>query len=108
MFESVLLPAPFSPRSACTSPSAASKSTWSFASTAGNRFVMPRSATAGAVAVEGGEAMASPPEPVHRVQVLDRQSLALRDAQLALLVVERSGELVERALDQGALLRRNR
>src|SRR5947209_8544924 len=47
MFESVLLPAPFSPRSACTSPAAASKSTPSFASTPGKRFVMPRIATAG-------------------------------------------------------------
>ena len=35
MFESVDLPAPFSPSSACTSPSAASKSTPSFATTPG-------------------------------------------------------------------------
>ena len=49
MFESVLLPAPFSPSSAWTSPTAASKSTASFASTPGKRFVMPRIATAGAV-----------------------------------------------------------
>ncbi len=48
MFESVLLPAPFSPSSACTSPTAASKSTASFASTPGKRLVMPRIATAGA------------------------------------------------------------
>src|SRR4051812_41211021 len=47
MFESVLLPAPFSPSSACTSPAAASKSTWSFATTPGNRFVIPRIETAG-------------------------------------------------------------
>ncbi len=46
MFESVLLPAPFSPSSACTSPAAASKSTASFASTPGKRFVIPRIATA--------------------------------------------------------------
>src|SRR5215210_2859451 len=117
MLDSVVLPAPFSPSSACTSPTAASKSTRSFASTAGNRFVMPRSSTAGAVEEKGGEADASPPaisalgatdhapdEPVHRVQVLDRQPLALRNAQLALLVVERARELVERALDQGLLL----
>src|SRR4249920_3824284 len=122
MFESVVLPAPFSPSSACTSPSAASKSTWSFATTAGNRFVIPRSATAaGMVEESGGEARASPPtesalgaadhafdEPVHRVEVLDRQVLPLRDAQLALLVVERTCELVERPLDQGCLLLRNR
>ena len=47
MFESVLLPAPFSPSSACTSPAAASKSTASFATTPGKRFVIPRMATAG-------------------------------------------------------------
>ena len=41
MFESVVLPAPFSPRSACTSPAAASKLTSSFATTPGNRFVIP-------------------------------------------------------------------
>src|SRR6266516_2870294 len=108
MFESVVLPAPFSPSSACTSPSAASKSTWSFASTPGKRFVIPRSATAGAEGEEGGEAVTSPPvvlalgatdhapdEPVHRVQVLDRQPLPLRDAELPLLVVQRPRELVE-------------
>ena len=47
MFESVLLPAPFSPRSACTSPSSASNWTPSFATTPGNRFVIPRHAIAG-------------------------------------------------------------
>src|SRR6476661_2568202 len=47
MFESVLFPAPFSPRSACTSPGAASKSIPSFASTPGKRFVIPCIATAG-------------------------------------------------------------
>src|SRR6266404_2535609 len=47
MFESVLLPAPFSPRSACTSPAAATKSTPSFATTPGNCLVIPRIATAG-------------------------------------------------------------
>ena len=50
MFESVLLPAPFSPSSACTSPTAASKSTPSLATTPGNRFVIPRIATASLVA----------------------------------------------------------
>src|SRR5438132_14048654 len=104
MFESVLLPAPFSPSSACTSPTAASKSTASFASTPGNRFVIPCIATA----APRGTAVAKTPfavtkplagdvgrrlawlyfgdgaddasdEPLHRVQVLDRQALALRD-----------------------------
>ena len=51
MFESVLLPAPFSPSSACTSPTSASKSTWSFASTPGKRLVMPRIVTAGSPSV---------------------------------------------------------
>ena len=49
MFERVLFPAPFSPSSACTSPTAASKSTASFASTPGKRLVIPRIATAGVV-----------------------------------------------------------
>src|SRR5205809_7824445 len=106
MFDSVVFPAPFSPSSAWTSPAAASKSTSSLATTAGKRLVIPRSATAG----EGGEACASPPglsalgatdhafdEPVHCVQVLDRQLLSLLDAELPLLVAERTGELVELA-----------
>src|SRR5437763_10570445 len=57
MFISVDLPAPFSPSSACTSPSRRSKSTWSFASTPGNRFVMPRNSrtdvSVGAAATSG-------------------------------------------------------
>src|ERR671939_671070 len=108
MFESVLLPAPFSPSSACTSPTAASKSTASFATTPGKDFVIPRITTAG----DGG----APPaplrsssassanrlplraadpalhEPVHRVEVLHRQALPLRHHQLAALVVERPAE----------------
>src|SRR5437868_454349 len=125
MFESVLLPAPFSPRSACTSPAAASKSTRSFATTPGNRFVIPRIETAG-----GGGAPSAPlrsssvvtaialalraadhalHEPVHRVQLLHRHPLALLDAELPLLVVERTLELVERAvLDSAHLLRDRR
>ena len=55
MFESVLLPAPFSPSSACTSPAAASKSTRSFATTPGKRFVIPRMRTA-----EAGGAPSAP------------------------------------------------
>ena len=56
MFESVLLPAPFSPSSACTSPAAASKSTPSFASTPGKRFVIPRIETA----EDGGAPLPAP------------------------------------------------
>src|SRR5690349_21031117 len=116
MLDSVVLPAPFSPSNACTSPAAASKSTSSLAMTAGNRLVIPRSATAGG----GGEACASPPglsalgaadhafdEPVHCVQVLDRELLPLLDPELALLVIERTGELVELAADDRRLLRRD-
>src|SRR5213075_1719292 len=118
MFDSVVLPAPFSPSSAWTSPAAASKSTSSLATTAGKRLVIPRSATAGG----GGEACASPPpersalgatdhafdEPVHCVQVLDRHALPLLQAQLALLVVERACELVELAAHDRRLLPRDR
>src|SRR5919106_1394796 len=43
MLMSADLPAPFSPRSAWTSPRRSSKSTWSFARTPGKRFVIPRS-----------------------------------------------------------------
>ena len=56
MFDSVVLPAPFSPRSACTSPAAASKVTPSFATTPGNRFVIPAMRTA----EEHGEAPGEP------------------------------------------------
>src|SRR5262249_4646272 len=125
MFESVLLLAPFSPSRAWTSPSAASKSTPSFATTAGNRFVIPRSCTAapvgtavpvasliGAVvcwrALSLRAALDSLDEPVDRVQVLHRQALALLPAQLAALVVERATDLVERAVLQRDLLRLDR
>src|SRR5262245_9439620 len=103
MCASVLLPAPFSPRSACTSPAAASKSTPSFATTPGKRLVNPRTAMAG-----GGQPEPSPApgsggkssndalhEPVHGVEILDVQPGALRDLELPLLVVERPRELVE-------------
>src|SRR5581483_5930914 len=125
MFESVLLPAPFSPSSACTSPAAASKSTPSLATTPGNRFVIPRRTTAaseeaavvttrpsaipsrrnGPLAL--GAALDALDEPVHRVQVLDGHPLALRDPHLAALVAQRPRELVEGALDQRLPLRRD-
>src|SRR5438477_7133002 len=122
MFESVDLPAPFSPSSACTSPSTASKSTASFARTPGKRFVIPRSSTAAGMERGRAEPRPRPPgralslgasddaldEPVHGVQVLHGQPLALRDAQLPVLVVERTLELVplatlERLLASGDL-----
>src|SRR5207248_435192 len=128
MFERVLLPAPFSPSSACTSPAAASKSTASFARTPGNRFVIPRIATAGeapgspAPLAAGTVPGASCPnrlagrrnvgdgpddalhEPLHRVQVLDAEALALRDHDLAALVLHRTAELVELLGDDRLLL----
>src|SRR5580765_1626350 len=55
MFISVDLPAPFSPSSAWTSPALRSKSTWSLATTPGNRLVMPRSSRT----VEGSTATAA-------------------------------------------------
>src|SRR6266545_5447687 len=48
MLISVDLPAPFSPRRACTSPRRRSKSMWSLARTPGNCFVIPRSSRTGA------------------------------------------------------------
>src|SRR5438093_10909603 len=115
MFESVLLPAPFSPSSACTSPTAASKSTPSFASTPGNRFVIPRMTTAapfGAavrVAASFTALLARRAtdhalhEPVHSVEAVrsareDLHRLALRNTQLPTLIVERAGEHVEAAV----------
>src|SRR4051794_39408452 len=71
MFISVDFPAPFSPRSACTSPRRRSKSTWSFATIPGKRLVMPRSSRTGAsAAAMRGDSMAprtrggrEPPRP---------------------------------------------
>src|SRR5215510_14584974 len=112
MFESVVLPAPFSPRSACTSPAAASNVTPSFATTPGKRFVMPSMRTAGSGEAPGPPAplpfialtgAASPTglrrrnprdgpldafdEPLHRVEVRQHfQPLARRHLELAALV----------------------
>src|SRR3954462_6820592 len=119
MFESVDLPAPFSPSSACTSPSTAAKSTPSFATTPGNRLVIPRRETATAMEQAGGTRSARPPggsalrapddapdEVVHRVEVVERRSLARLDPHLAALIVDRPEELVPLAAhDQRALLR---
>src|SRR5581483_2903796 len=123
MFDSDDLPAPFSPSSACTSPSAASNRTPSFATTPGNRFVMSRSSTAGGM--EGGGRSRSSARPVvrlalrvpddalhevvHRVQVVERRPVPGLDPDLAALVADRPAELVPlAALDQRLLLRDQR
>src|SRR5437870_409727 len=107
MFESVDLPAPFSPSRACTSPSAASKSTRSFATTPGKRLVIPRRLTAAVMKMRRAGRDVPPvlewlalgasddalDEPVHRVEVGNSQPLALRDPQLPALVVQRAREL---------------
>src|SRR4029079_5600872 len=119
---------------ACTSPGAASKSTASFASTPGNRLVIPRIETA-------GEAPGSPAplssctgfgaccptrlarrldvgdgpdhalhEPLHRVERGDAclrvrvEALARRDLQLAALVVDRAAERMPLAGQDRGLL----
>src|SRR5262245_46635595 len=129
MFDKVVLPAPFSPSRACTSPGPASKLTFSFATTPGKCLVIPTIRTAGDGEAPDGPA---PPacvtsrgadsptelgrrdlrdradhaldEPLHRVQILDREPLPARDPQLALLVIERALELVELARDDRLLL----
>src|SRR5919198_3842545 len=124
MLDRVVLPAPFSPSSACTSPRAASKSIRSLAMTPGNRFVIPRIATAarvGAAVASNSWATGRPTgdarrrlplraaqhafdEPVHPVEAVraaleDLHPPPLRHAQLAVLVVKGARELVELAGD---------
>src|SRR3954452_8744568 len=83
MFISVDLPAPFSPSSACTSPSSRSRSMWSFATIPGNRFVTPRSSRTGGAATgrESRGAGRRRPAP-SRVPLLDRLRDALDRARL--------------------------
>src|SRR3954451_22919848 len=108
MLERVLLPAPFSPSRACTSPTWISRSTSALATTPGKRFVTPRSVTAGtgAVRLRGsftsgrsalGRADDALDEPVHAEDVAQAELLALGHPQLPGLIVERALELVEGA-----------
>src|SRR3954469_217679 len=119
MLESVLLPAPFSPSRACTSPAWISRSTPAFAMTPGNRFVTPRSVTAATGAVtlrqsltRGRSALGGADdalhEPVHAQDVVQAELLALGDAKLACLVVDRALELVEGAVLDRSHLGRDR
>src|SRR6185312_11603198 len=88
MFIRVDLPAPFSPRSACTSPFCRSKSTPSFATTPGKRLVIPLSSRRGASAMGEGSVRGGTGPPltgsflVHRVRDVE---LRIQDLLLVLL-----------------------
>src|SRR5581483_11279567 len=81
MFISVDLPAPFSPRRACTSPARTSKSTRSFATTPGKRLVIPRTSRTGASAAiardSTGVGGGPPPSRVLRLELDDGLDLDL-------------------------------
>src|SRR5215211_7585180 len=72
MFISVDLPAPFSPRSACTSPLRRSKSTPSLATTPGKRLVIPLSSRRGASAMGEGSVRGGTSPPLTHVLLVDR------------------------------------
>src|ERR671937_63390 len=89
MFISVDLPAPFSPRSACTSPRRRSKSTLSSATTPGKRLVIPRisrtvDASTGAILRRraGSEARPSNAEAGSRLELRRNVQLAGDDPLL--------------------------
>src|SRR4051794_8909604 len=91
MFISVDLPAPFSPRSACTSPSSRSRSMWSFATMPGKRLVMPRSSRTGGWATDSKNSGAGRRRPAPRIRaaLLDRLRDALDETLLQQLVLRR-------------------
>src|SRR5918912_1730259 len=87
MFISVVLPAPFSPSSACTSPRRTSKSTWSFARTPGNCFVIPRTSRTGRSSTDDDSRRAGPwarPSSSMRTVLLRPGDLDLARDDLAL------------------------
>src|ERR687897_141323 len=96
MFISVDLPAPFSPRSACTSPRARSKSMWSFARMPGNSFVIPFSSrTVGAASAIPGDSMAEATPGNQEPADLERRGrLQLPRDQLLLDLVHPVDELL--------------
>src|SRR5712691_11269463 len=101
---SVVLPAPFSPSSAWTSPAARARSTWSLATTLGKALRMPRIWTSGALVMDGCRrlllaALGALDQPVHRHDVRDVQHLAGRHDLLAALVLQRALEHLELAID---------
>src|SRR5207302_11056532 len=84
MFMSVDFPAPFSPRRAWTSPRLRSKSTWSFASTPGNRFVMPRSSITVAASLGVDSMRRATTSGAEAPRVDPVSAVVLRDARRAL------------------------
>src|SRR4051794_14272107 len=110
MFISVDFPAPFSPRSALTSPPRRSKSTLSFARTPGNCFVMCRSSRTGGSAIprdpnEGRRSVRTggggcPPPPVAAIALPPFLLDGLRDA-LDLAGLEQLELRVDLGLDRG-------
>ena len=84
MFISVDLPAPFSPSSACTSPLRRSRSTWSLATTPGNRFVMPAHLENRRVVHAG--IVGAGPEPRRTARLLDATGSWPPDLDLAEMI----------------------
>src|SRR5262245_15214013 len=93
MFISVDLPAPFSPRSACTSPCRKSRSMWSFARTPGNCFVIPRSSSTVAAGM-GGAIVVRWPETGRAGRA--RPSVKPRPCRLAVRVRRALGRSLDR------------
>src|SRR4029453_10808560 len=107
MLHSVVFPAPFSPRSACTSPWRNSRSTSRNAQTPSKLFETWRAETAGTStpaaspssgsAVDAGHTLDG---PVDQVGLLVVEALALLQAFRALVVDDRSRVGVECAVEQ--------
>src|SRR5262245_7474136 len=101
MLDSVVLPAPFSPSSTCTSPARNSRSTSDRAGTPSKLFERCRATTTGAgppsSALDAGDTLYG---PVDEVRLLGVEGLALRQPLLALVVLDRAGVRVERLVEQ--------